>query len=182
MNEQCNQLLSRCALRDYDAFRQLYVLASPKLFAVARRILNNDRALAEEALQEAMIKVWRNSTAYRPDLSNAMTWMTRIVRNQSLDLLRSRIRFDNHLDRNADASSLDQLLSFEANKEHDPSLSISIQICMETILKQHKRCISMIYLTGCTYKEVAEALDKPIGTVKGWVHRGLEGLKKCLEQ
>lgn len=181
MNEECNQLLCKCALKDYKAFQQLYNLASPKLFAVSKRILNNNNELAEEALQEAMIKIWHKSDVYRPDLSNAMTWMTRIVRNQSLDLLRSQIRLNTHFDIYAEVDALNQLISVDVNLEHDSSLTISLQACMETIQKQHKQCISMIYLMGCTYKEVAEVLGRPIGTVKGWVHRGMEDLKKCLQ-
>lgn len=181
MNERYNELLCRCALQDYEAFQQLYNLTSPRLFTVARRILNNNEQ-AEEVLQEAMIKIWRKSNSYRPDLSNAMTWMTRIVRNQTLDYLRSQVRINNHIDTNIEIESLNQLLFASPESQNDPLLTASIQTCMDTIQQQHKQSISMIYFMGLTYKEVARSLDRPIGTIKGWVHRGLEGLKKCLDQ
>lgn len=180
MNEQYNQLLCRCALHDYKAFQQLYNLTSAKLFAIAKRILSNDE-LAEDALQEAMIKVWHNSDKYQPDRSNAMTWMARIVRNQSLDILRSRTRINNKLDASIEVESLNSLLSGNFVADHDPSLSISVQTCIDKIQQQQKLCINMIFLMGHTYKEVGNALDKPIGTVKGWVHRGLKELRKCLD-
>lgn len=180
MNNRCNELLSRCALQDYESFQQLYKLSSPRLFAVAKHILNNNEQ-AEEVLQEAMIKIWRKSNSYRPDLSNAMTWMTRIVRNQTLDYLRSQVRVNTHIDTNIDVETLNQLLFASPESKNDPLLTASIQACMDTIQQQHKQSISLIYFMGLTYKEVAKSLDRPIGTIKGWVHRGLEGLKLCLD-
>jgi RNA polymerase sigma-70 factor, ECF subfamily len=183
MNEKCNYLLSRCALKDYESFKQLYNLASPKLFAVAMRILSK-KELSEEVLQEAMIKIWNKASSYRPDLSNAMTWMTRIVRNQALDYLRSQKRMHATIDPNVEWESLEQLLNGDDSEEdhNDPILKRAMQKCLDSIQAQQKQCISMIYFFGNTYKEIATTLDKPIGTVKVWVHRGLEDLRKCLDQ
>src|SRR3546814_9855681 len=82
-----SQLLARCSLGDQAAFAGLYEATSAKLFGVALRILRRE-AWAEEALQEAYVKIWRHAESYNPERGRPMTWMINVVRNQALDLLR----------------------------------------------------------------------------------------------
>src|SRR3546814_9006209 len=82
-----SQLLARCSLGDQAAFAGLYEATSAKLFGVALRILRRE-AWAEEALQEAYVKIWRHAESYNPARGRPMTWMINVVRNQALDLLR----------------------------------------------------------------------------------------------
>src|SRR3546814_7183232 len=80
-------LLARCSLGDKVAFAGLYETTSAKRFGVALRILRRE-AWAEEALQEAYVKIWRHAESYNPARGRPMTWMINVVRNQALDLLR----------------------------------------------------------------------------------------------
>src|SRR3546814_14776288 len=82
-----SQLLARCSLGDQAAFAGLYEATSAKLFGVALRILRRE-AWAEEALQEAYVKIWRHAESYNPARGRPMTWMINVVRNQAMDLLR----------------------------------------------------------------------------------------------
>src|SRR6267142_263967 len=85
--EQLCDLLSRCVLRDQQAFRARYQHCSGKLFAVAVRIPRR-REWAEEVLQQSFINIWNHASGYNAAKSAPMTWMTAIVRNRALDLLR----------------------------------------------------------------------------------------------
>ena len=85
--EQLRIWLSAVAQRDATAFRALYDATSPKLFGFALRILGK-RELAEEALQDGFIAIWNGAGSYQGHLAAPMTWMTTIVRNKALDLLR----------------------------------------------------------------------------------------------
>ena len=80
-------LLFATARGEAGAFAELYRGASPKLFAVSLRIVK-ERRIAEEALQDSFVSIWNHAAAYAPGKSAPMTWMTAIVRNRSLDLLR----------------------------------------------------------------------------------------------
>src|SRR3546814_17480087 len=82
-----SQLLARCSLGDQAAFAGLYEATSAKLFGVALRILRRE-AWAEEALQEAYVKIWRHAESYNPPSGRPMTWMINVVRNQA----RARMR------------------------------------------------------------------------------------------
>jgi len=82
-------LLGRCAAGDQRAFRELYDQVSPHLFGVLIRMLGS-RALAEEALQESFLKIWRKAASYNPSLGTPLSWLTGIARHQAIDLLRHR--------------------------------------------------------------------------------------------
>src|SRR3546814_7145609 len=69
-----SQLLARCSLGDQAAFAGLYEATSAKLFGVALRILRRE-AWAEEAQQEAYVKIWRHAESYNPARGRPMTWM-----------------------------------------------------------------------------------------------------------
>src|SRR5436190_5290745 len=82
-------LISRCALRDRQAFRDLYGRTSSKLFGVTLRILR-DRSEAEEALQEVYVKIWQRADRYVAGGYSPISWLVAIARNHSLDILRAR--------------------------------------------------------------------------------------------
>ncbi len=89
-SEKLALLLGRTALADQAAFAELYRQTSSHLYAVALRMLR-DKAAAEDALQEAFVSVWHHAGSYVAAKSRPQTWLTSIVRNRCLDLLRRRV-------------------------------------------------------------------------------------------
>jgi RNA polymerase sigma-70 factor (ECF subfamily) len=85
--DQLLELLVRCALKDKKAFAELYRISSPKLFAVAI-YLTRRRDWAEKVLQESFVNIWHHAGDYKGARIAPMTWMTAIVRNRALDLVR----------------------------------------------------------------------------------------------
>src|SRR3954469_22539025 len=89
------ELLARTASGDHGAFATVYERTHAHLFGVALRMLGREQA-AEDVLQEAFVNVWKSASLYRSDVDGAqvqpMTWLIAIVRNKSLDALRSRKR------------------------------------------------------------------------------------------
>jgi DNA-directed RNA polymerase specialized sigma24 family protein len=95
------ELLARVALRDQQAFDQLYRATSAHLLGVAFGVMQQ-RERAEDVLQEAYINVWHSAGSFRVQQASAMTWLINIVRNKAIDRIRSvqrriRLRFgDTH--------------------------------------------------------------------------------------
>jgi RNA polymerase sigma-70 factor (ECF subfamily) len=87
--EQVERLLSRVGLRDAAAFKSLYALVSPRLMAVAYRVLQ-DRALAEDVLQEVFIKVWNESVPRPPGQPKTLAWLCVTTRNRAIDVIRKK--------------------------------------------------------------------------------------------
>jgi len=179
-NAELSNMLSRCALADQRAFAALYEATSAKLFAVAVRITRR-RDWAEEVLQESFVKIWHHAGNYDGEKSAPMTWMTAIVRNRALDWLRrptevqSSEEMEAYLTNVADeAPGPEQLaaLSAQASQLHK---------CMEQLSDDQKQSIKLAFFHGLSHGELSEKLDKPLGTVKTWVRRGLDRLKQCLD-
>jgi RNA polymerase sigma-70 factor, ECF subfamily len=170
-------LLARVALRDRLAFQQLYSATSAKLFGVTLRILNN-RAEAEEVLQEAFVKIWVNAGQYSPSGYRAMTWLAAIVRNQAIDRVRARkpqaVDLDDALDISDDGPTPEaSLLNAAAGKQ--------IAHCMEQLDQNRAEAVRRAYVDGVSYQELADLYRVPINTMRTWLRRSLATLRECLQ-
>ena len=178
-NQKLRELLAASALHDRQAFSQLYEMTSAKLYGVILRILNRSE-WAEDCLQEAYVKVWNKAGTYRPQLASPMTWMATIARNQALDLLRRRHREVRESDVNSFPEEVDKdLLPQDKLQVTDDGRKLNL--CLEQLKSQQRQIIALAYFKGLTHEELAARTDTPLGTVKTWIRRGLEQLKRCLE-
>lgn len=169
-------LLSATAQGNKQAFAKLYNATSPKLFAISLKMLSN-RAHAEEALQDAFVKIWHNASEYQVTKGTVISWMISIVRYRSLDSLRyQKVRKEQALD--DDYASADDLtdLPLEVDYEDDSKLVD----CIEQLDEQQKQAIHLAYYKGLTHSELVDHIATPLGTVKSWIRRGLQQLQRCL--
>ncbi|MES9834092.1 MAG: sigma-70 family RNA polymerase sigma factor [Candidatus Thiodiazotropha sp. DIVDIV] len=178
-NEELEALLAACALSDRKAFARLYRMTSAKLYGVVLRILIRDD-LAQDCLQDAYIKVWNNAGSYRAYMAAPLTWMSTIARNQALDLLRKRKR--EVMDRD-DKSMPEQVdgapLPLEGLSRSDDGRRL--EECLGRLKDQQRQVLVLAYFKGLTHDELASHTDTPLGTVKTWIRRGLNQLRRCLE-
>src|SRR6188472_2103644 len=84
--------LTRCASGDRTALRVIYDAEAPRMLGVARRMLRR-QDLAEEAVQDAFMRVWRSARTFDPDRGAARSWLYAILRNCALSILRDESRF-----------------------------------------------------------------------------------------
>jgi RNA polymerase sigma-70 factor (ECF subfamily) len=162
-----SRLLGAVALRDQRAYRELYEATSAKLFAVALRILR-DQGRAEEVIQDAFVNVWNSAGSYNPSLAAPMTWLITIVRNRSLDYLRRLAPGEVELD--------DDLAAVLESED-----AAALTLCLGRLDAGQRQAIAFSYFQGLSHSELAASLRVPIGTVKTWIRRGLEKLRRCLE-
>ena len=172
-------LLLETAQRDARAFRRLYDLASPRLLSSALRILRN-RPLAEEALQESFISIWRNAARYDPLAGAPMTWMTAIVRNRALDLLRRRGETASASTEDLDEAAIGANPSAE-QAVLDMEMNEDLRRCLSRLEAAQRQALVLAYAHGLSHAELAAHLARPLGTVKSWVRRGLAALKQCID-
>lgn len=180
-NRRLSDLLHAVAQGRQAAFQELYEQVSPQLFAVLLRILKR-RDLAEEALQDALLSVWRNARSYTAEKGAPMTWLLSICRYRALDSLR-RTRREVSLDLGGDDDDgptevVDESASADfVSKAEERAL----EDCMQRLSDGQRKSLRFAYVDGYTHEEIAANLKSPVGTVKSWVRRGLESLKRCLE-
>jgi len=152
---ELQRLLSRVALGKRKAFRALYDATSPSLFGVAVRILNR-RDRAEDVMQDAFVNVWQRASSYSDAVSRPMTWLTAIVRNRALDVLRS------------EGARPTRALHDEENEEvHEPAderpdpLGLleravdeaRIRDCLDDIRGPQRQCLALGYYHGLSRRQ-----------------------------
>jgi RNA polymerase sigma-70 factor (ECF subfamily) len=178
------QLLTRVALGERAAFRRLYDMTAPSLFGVALRIVRR-RDRAEEVVQDAFVNVWNRAGGYQAAMSAPMTWLSAIVRNRALDEVRSEARHrtqpieDDERDRAGETA--DEQPSPLAMLEQAAD-QLAIRDCLAEIEGVQRQCLALAYYHGLSHAEVAAKIGSPIGSVKVWLRRGLQRMKRCLDR
>lgn len=176
--DQHVELMQAVALGDRNAFEQLYRHTSPRLFAVALRLLRR-QSWAEEVLHESFISVWNRAASYDPDLSSPLTWLTHIVRNRAIDWLRgagARAAQNEEEWQDDQGTSTEEpinqlLLGEEAGK---------LAECLNHLNVEQRQSIVLAYYQGMSHGEVSAHLQQPLGTIKSWIRRALDHLKNCV--
>jgi len=176
-------LLHGCAQGQQSSFQKLYQLTSPQLFAILVRILKR-RDWAEEALQDAFLSVWRNAASYTAQKGAPLTWLVSICRYRALDMLRREHR-EVYLESSGDEDGDAWLTEFADQSQTNDFISHAearaLKRCLDALNEGQRNSLRLAYFDGCSHEEIADVLRAPLGTVKSWVRRGLQGLKHCLE-
>lgn len=175
--DQLRHLLAQCSLGDRRAFETLYRSVGPRLHGVALRFMGRPD-LAEEVLQESFVRIWNNASRYEPHLSAPLTWMVNITRNQAIDQLRKHR--DRPLSDLEEQSLVDETPSAHEQLNSAREASV-LNRCLDSLEGMQRQSITIAYFQGLSGAELAEQLAAPLGSVKSWIRRGMERLRRCLE-
>jgi len=169
-------MIAQIVLRDRSAFSALYDATSAKLFGVCLRVLDN-RAEAEEVLQEVYIRIWHKADSYTVTGHSPMTWLITVARNLSIDRLRKRKTKTKPID---DAVELADDRPGPEAEAIASSERAQIEACMTELDPRHAEAVKRVYLGGETYNDLAEAQNVPLNTMRTWLRRSLLKLRECL--
>ena len=173
------KLIARVALKDRAAFAEIYARTSAKLFGVVLRVLNN-RADAEDVLQDAYVKIWRNAGRYRQNGYSPMTWLITIARNTAIDARRRKGRAasggDAMLERMADPAPGPEAQTIAASDREQ------LGACLDELEAARAEAVTRAYLQGDSYAELAAHFDVPLNTMRTWLRRSLLKLRECLSR
>ncbi|MCF5044237.1 sigma-70 family RNA polymerase sigma factor [Pseudomonas sp. PA-7-1E] len=164
--------LLACARGDHRALHQLYEQDSSRLLGVALRITRN-KALAEDIVHDAFIKIWHGARSFDPLRGSARGWVFSVTRHLALDVVRSAGRdvpLDDQYEPMAEPA---QTVEFAAR-------SGQIHQCLEQLDPTRRTCILHAYVDGYSHSEIAQKLSTPLGTVKAWIKRSLAALRECM--
>jgi RNA polymerase sigma-70 factor (ECF subfamily) len=169
-------LLWRVASGDRVAFRKLYDLQSPRLFAVAMR-LTRQSSLAADAVHDAFLQVWRNAAQFDSTRGTPESWIMSLVRYRALDIARNRSRevVGHDLPEQADLDP-NPLEHLEQRRDAQ-----ALAHCLEGLEEDRRRLVLLAFVDGLSHGELARRVGMPLGTVKSWIRRSLMMLRTCLD-
>lgn len=180
---QLQAALSACAQGRPEGIDTILSLEGAQLLGVARRILIR-ADLAEEALQDAMVLIWRKAgqqgqpQVHRP--GSARGWIYAVLRNRCLTILRDGARLS--------SLSPEELTRLqEARQDMVPEDGWKLLAgagrlgeCLDALDDPARRAILLAHVAGYSHGEISARQGVPLGTAKSWIRRGLASLRECL--
>jgi RNA polymerase sigma-70 factor, ECF subfamily len=163
---------------DPEAFATLYDRHSRAAYALAYKLMG-ERMAAEDLVQEVFLKIWRAARSYRSERGSVRTWILSMVRNRSIDQLRShasRRRTQDKLEASAPRSQPSEAFAETwRNSRRD-----QVREALEALPPEQSKILDLAYFSDCTHVEIAGLLNIPLGTVKGRMRLGIEKMRGLL--
>ena len=167
-------LVSLSRAGDTEAFSELVRRHQHVVFNVAQRYMR-DMGLAEDMAQEAFLKAFRLLRGFRGECS-FRSWMYRVTSSVCLTELnrrrrRGEVEFEPHHDVRA-----------EGAEPTDTDFAEQIRACIPRLPERYATIITLYYLQGVSYEDIAQALEIPMGTLKTWMFRARRQLRRIVEK
>ena len=164
-----NTLIQQLKNKDERALSLLYDKYSGAIYSVILKMIR-DEGKAQNLLQDTFITVWDKAESYDTNKGRFYTWVYRIAKNKTLNVLRKT----DLLIQTDDFSVYD-------NKEDVISINpeyLEIKGALTTLEQHHKEAIELVYFKGFTHKEAHKEMDVPLGTFKSYVRQALKQLRE----
>ena len=169
------ELISLLNENSQEGISVLYDNYSSALYGVIAKIVRSEE-IAQDILQDAFVKIWKNFSKYDSSKGRLFTWMINIARNRAIDYVRSK-DFKNRNLNDYDTNNA-ELTTITSEIKID---QIGLTDTLNLLDPKLKIIIDTIYLKGYTQAETAEYLNIPLGTVKSRVRNGLIELRKHIK-
>ncbi|WP_327357218.1 sigma-70 family RNA polymerase sigma factor [Streptomyces sp. NBC_01304] len=177
---EAEKLLPLVAEGDQQAFEELYGLVSGPVYGLVRRVLR-DPAQSEEVTQEVLLELWRGAGRFDPERGSALGWILTLAHRRAVDRVRSaRAASERELrvGRRSHVTAFDEVAeAVEEGLERE-----WVRRCLDRLTALQRQSVTLAYYDGYTYREVAERLAVPLGTVKTRMRDGLQRLRGCLDR
>jgi RNA polymerase sigma factor (sigma-70 family) len=170
-------LLALVAREDEEALAELYDRYSRVAYGLALRIVR-DPALAEDAVQESLLTVWRSAAGFRSDRAKPSTWILTLVHRRAVDVVRREERR-----RAAPLEISEEAEAFGLATDEEVELTDRRRIVQEALRQlpdDQREALELAYYGGLTQSELAERLAVPLGTIKSRMFTGLRRLRDIL--
>ncbi|MFV2063648.1 MAG: sigma-70 family RNA polymerase sigma factor [Chloroflexota bacterium] len=173
------ELLSRAADGAQEVMAILFDRYQGSMYALALRI-SRDPALAQDAVQDAFLGIWRNASRFDAERASARSWMLAIAHHRAVDAVRRR-RPVASLDTAASSLPLALIVPDIWTEVRQRLDAAEVREALGRIPQVQREAIELAYFGGLTQREIAGHTDTPIGTVKSRVRLGLLALRAELE-
>jgi RNA polymerase sigma factor (sigma-70 family) len=171
-------LVALVARGDEHALAELYDRVGRIAYGLALRVLRDER-LAEDAVQEAFLQVWRSAATYRAERAKASTWVLTLVHRRAVDLVRREER------RQAEPLTDESVLGPAAEQTEEAAWlrfeRERVQAALAELPDVQREALELAYYGGFSQSELADRLGVPLGTIKSRMFAGLSRLRELLD-
>ena len=169
-------LVALVSRSDESALAELYDRIGATAYGLAYRVLR-DEALAEDAVQEAFLGLWRSAGSFVPERAKASTWILTLVHRRAVDVVRrEQRRRTEPLEAAPEPAegSAEEAAWLRLDRER-------VQAALAQLPDQQREAIELAYYGGYTQSELADRLGQPVGTIKSRMFAGLARLRELLD-
>ena len=173
-------LVALVARGEEDALGELYDRIGRIAYGLALRILRDER-LAEDAVQEGFLAVWRSAISFRAERAKASTWILTLVHRRAVDLVRREERRraepldDEVAAGNASSEPTEEAAWLRFERER-------VQAALTRLPDNQREALELAYYGGFSQSELATRLGVPLGTIKSRMFAGLSRLRELLDE
>lgn len=168
---------------NYVALEQLYERYSRQSYGLALKILNNAES-AEDAVQEAFLRFWKQPTSFDPQKGHFITWLLSVVHNLCIDQLRRKRHNAVSLDQEEGQEQVANVPDTATDVEEEVWLGLQrnlIHKVLNRLPPEQRQVIELAYYNGFTHHEIAARTGLPLGTVKSRIRQGLLKLRELMQ-
>jgi RNA polymerase sigma-70 factor, ECF subfamily len=172
------ELVRRVTDRDELALAELYRRHAAGAFTVAVRILRHADQ-AEDVVQDLFVRLWDHPSQFDPQRGSLRSYLLLQARTRSLDVLRA----EGARRRREQADGVVDLTDPDGNPEHETLTEAAVgevRAAISVLTPSEREAIELAFFGGLTYREVAEVLGAPEGTVKSRIRLGLQRMRRTL--
>lgn len=152
----------------------LYSKYADNVYGVILQIVKNEN-LAEEVLQNTILKVWNKIETYNSNKSALFTWMMRIARNSAIDQIRLKQYSNQNKTDSIDTTVLNNKIEYQNQN------SLDAEMLMKKLDQKYRDVLELVYLKGYSQSDVSKQLDIPLGTVKTRLRSAIKFLREELK-
>lgn len=168
------RLIERVQTKDQEAMMTLHRRYVDLMYSVVYRVLGESTA-AEEAVQDAFMKVWQNAATFDAVRGPLVAWLARIARNTAIDHLRLRKR-QSGMDESLEVAEENRALPLPDDWQDREKVQ-GLRMALDALPPEQAQVIKLSYYGGLSQSDIAETLGLPLGTVKTRMRIGMQKLK-----
>ncbi|MGW8124121.1 RNA polymerase sigma factor [Roseivirga echinicomitans] len=161
--------------RDRTAVSLIYQNYASILLNVILRVVKYDD-VAKDVLQDALLKIWRNSTNFDASKGSLFTWLVRVCRNAAIDKTRSK----DFKQRQKSEQAVDLVFVSDTIGNESEIYDHSVRELMSQLPEKQRMLINMSFFEGYSHPEISERLSIPLGTVKTRIRMALQHLRSIV--
>jgi RNA polymerase sigma-70 factor, ECF subfamily len=172
-----HELAARLVAGDESALREIYRAHSPAVYGLAVRVLG-DESLSEDVTQDVFVRLWEDPARFDPARGPLRAYLLAMTHSRAVE----RVRAEESLRRRHDTASRQPAVTVD-----DPDrvvlardVEVAVRQALADLPDAQRVPIEMAYFGGLSYRQVAEALDEPEGTVKYRIRMGMQKLRAAL--